>query len=113
MLAAWKWIKWGGLALFIGLLVLQGFALKASYAKQDLLQIKLDKAEQDNQTNQRTINTLKQDNQHINQVLVARKKRQITQRQELEDEVQQLKQQMEGIKCVIPSAVTDRLREHY
>ena len=113
MNAAWKWIKWGGLALFIGLLVVQGLALKASYAEQALLQSQLDVKEQDNQTHQRTIDTLKQDNQHINQVLIARKQRQITQRQDLENEMQQLKQQMEGIECVVPRSVTDRLREPY
>ena len=113
MLAAWKWIKWIGLGLLIITVVVTGFALKASNADKTRLNEKLNQAKEDNQSNLKTIATLSQDNAEANQILVDRQRQHQLERGRLNADMEQFRKAMEGVECVVPRDITERLREPY
>lgn len=113
MIAAWKWIKLLAIAaLFVTIWVLW-LKLEASQLEQTVLSTKLNKAAADNTANIEAIEILKGEAANANQLLVKRKQQQIEAEGKLNAEMDDLKQQMENVKCHIPIHVTERLRKPY
>ncbi|MDC0611893.1 hypothetical protein OAP63_14270 [Vibrio sp.] len=113
MIAAWKWIKWAGLAGLVVVIVVLWLSLDISKTKRLSLQDDLQQAQADNQSNLITIATLKNDAQANNELLVKRQREQIEHEQTLNTEIDELKARLSTIQCVIPGDVTQRLREPY
>lgn len=113
MVAASRWIKWLLAAAVVIAMASMWLILKASKAEQAALRARLDAAKQANQTSQATIETLKHDQQYLNQLLVSRAQKNQQDRRQLNEQIDQLEQQMANVECDIPAAVTERLREPY
>lgn len=113
MLAAWKWIKCSRLAGLVVVIVVLLLSLDISKTKRLSLQDDLQQAQEDNQSNLITIATLKHDVQANNELLVKRRREQIEHEQTLNTEIDELKARLSTIQCVIPDAVTQRLRQPY
>lgn len=113
MLAAWKWIKYLGVAALLVAVWVLWLKLDASQIKQAALNEQLTKAQADNQSNLTTIEILKGESEQANNLLVQRQREHIAAEGKLNADMATLKAQLANVECHIPSAVTDRLREPY
>ncbi|SHO57893.1 hypothetical protein [Vibrio quintilis] len=113
MLAALKWIKYLAVAGMLVTIAVLALLLTNSNAQITALNTQLAQAVSDNQTNLKTIETLKDNAQSTNQLLVQRQLRHQQQQRELTDEIKTLRTKMATVDCVIPADVTARLRKPY
>jgi hypothetical protein len=113
MLAALKWSKWLGVAALLITIGALWLTLDASRSSQFVLNEKLKRANEHNAANIIAIETLTDSAERANQLLVTRRQQQLKEQGKLDDDIAELKRQLENVECHIPSSVTDRLREPY
>ena len=113
MFAAWKWIKWLGLASLVVTVLVLGLKLQVSQNELARVSEQLEKANSDNQTNLNTIATLKGDAARQNALMVQRQRDRIHSEAKLREDISFLTDQLQDIECHVPAAVTERLREPY
>ena len=113
MLGAWKWIKWLLVAVVLVAMTSMWLLLKASKAEQAALTARLDAAKAANQTSELTINTLRHDQQFMNDLLVSRARKQQQDKRQLHEQISELESELENVECHIPIGVTERLQQPY
>ncbi|ELA7830507.1 hypothetical protein Q6U52_000664 [Vibrio alginolyticus] len=113
MIAAWKWIKWIGIAVLVMTIAVLKLQLHTVKAEKTTLSEKLTKAEADNQINLTTIEFLKGESEQANNMLVQRQRQHIAAKEKLNADLAALKTELANVQCHIPATVTDRLRDPY
>lgn len=112
-------MKWGKWALLVGVfvaMVSMWLMLKASKAEQMALNGRLENALSANQVSQASINTLTDEKNQVNQLLVDRARKYNKVEGKLNADIKTLRTELAGYECYQqpwPSDVIDRLREPY